>query len=1078
MIGARHALSRCFTGASLAVLTVGAWSSTHTAPADASACDPRAAEILEVAGVQGGLVVHLGCGDGKLTAQLAPSRAYLVQGLDVDAGNVAKAREHIRDLDRYGPVSVDCYDGKHLPYADDLANLLVVSDPGEATEQECLRILAPRGVMLTRAGGEWKKTVQPWPGELDEWTHFLHDASNNAVAQDARVGPPRRLRWVCGPLWSRSHEFNSSLCAMVSANGRVFYIVDEGLTSITTPSIPERWTLIARDAFNGVELWRLPVPKWGSQQWRSRALRSIPGTVPRRIVAQGDRVYVTLGYDAPVSVLDAATGKVLMTLNETENTEELRLAEGVLLVRQQGGPLTALDARTCKPLWQVQGKVRPMSLAAHDGKVFYQDGGSLVCVRLTGGQEIWRVKPDVPAMLLVAHGNRVVLMGKSELAAVSADNGEALWTQNARPGHSEVFVANGTLWHWEGERIAGRSLETGEVRQRLDTSDVFSPGHHLRCYQSKATERFLITPFRGVEFVSVTGGKNTQNDWVRGPCRYGIMPCNGLVYVPPHPCFCYPGVKLTGFNALAPKAKSVDSGEPLSSPERLQRGPAYDALAEAASAAPAASDDWPTYRHDPRRTGAAACQVPAEVAPRWRVEIGGRVTPPVIGGGRVFVAAKDRHTLHALSADDGEELWQFAAGARIDSPPTLDGPRVLFGCADGRVYCLRASDGALAWRFSAAPRDRRIVAFGQLESPWRVHGSLLVKDGVAYGTAGRSSYLDGGIRLFGLDAATGRLLHDTCVDTWSRTRVDAEGKPIVPAYHMEGARSDVLVCQDDFLYLGQCKFDLKLRAQDVPYVMPDPDEKVVAMDLKGQPFVAEDAEPRSDYEKHQRDWLERTQKGLLTELREEFGGINLGDRQIGLHVFSTAGFLDDTWFNRTFWMYGKTWPGFYIAHRASKTGQILVVGPERTYALVGYPSRNLQSPLFTPGERGYLLQADANDNEPVLDDRTRGTTKGWGFTRGQPPVWHAWIPIRVRGMVLAGENLYVAGPRDEVDPSDPLAAFEGRRGAVLRAVRSSDGKTLGETKLRSPPVFDGLAAASGGLFLCTEGGEVVCLSGR
>ena len=30
---------------------------------------------------------------------------------------------------------------------------------------------------------------------------------------------------------------------------------------------------------------------------------------------------------------------------------------------------------------------------------------------------------------------------------------------------------------------------------------------------------------------------------------------------------------------------------------------------------------------------------------------------------------------------------------------------VLFGSADGCVYCLRASDGAIVWRFRAAPRD-------------------------------------------------------------------------------------------------------------------------------------------------------------------------------------------------------------------------------------------------------------------------------------------------------------------------------------------------------------------------------------
>jgi hypothetical protein len=196
---------------------------------------------------------------------------------------------------------------------------------------------------------------------------------------------------------------------------------------------------------------------------------------------------------------------------------------------------------------------------------------------------------------------------------------------------------------------------------------------------------------------------------------------------------------------------------------------------------------------------------------------------------------------------------------------------------------------------------------------------------------------------------------------------------------------------------------------------------------------------------------------------------------MGRHVLTTGGFLDDSWFNRTFWMYADTWPGYYLAHRGAKTGHLLVVGPEKTYAVQAYPSRNLQSPLFTPGTRGYLLFADTNDHQPVLDHRTRGTTKGWGFTRGKPPVWHDWVPVRIRAMVLAGKRLFVAGPPDVVDPDDPMAAFEGRKGAVLHARSAADGKVLAERKLDAPPVFDGLIAAAGRLFMCTTNGRVVCL---
>ena len=248
--------------------------------------------------------------------------------------------------------------------------------------------------------------------------------------------------------------------------------------------------------------------------------------------------------------------------------------------------------------------------------------------------------------------------------------------------------------------------------------------------------------------------------------------------------------------------------------------------------------------------------------------------------------------------------------------------------------------------------------------------------------------------------------------------------------------------------------------------------RICTSELLGENFtiLIQPGEPRVDYLR-----IERTQKEYVKELREKYGGYNLGDRKFGRHVFATGGFLDDSWFNRTYWMNSETWPGFFLANRAPKTGQLLVAGPEKTYAVQAFPSRNMQSPLFTPGEKGYLLFADANDNEPILDDRTRETTKGWGFGRQAAPVWHQWTPIRIRSMVLTGKTLFVAGPPDVADPADPMAAFEGRKGGVLRAVSTTDGKTLHEIKLDSPPEFDAMIAADNHLYLSLRDGSVLSM---
>ena len=86
--------------------------------------------------------------------------------------------------------------------------------------------------------------------------------------------------------------------------------------------------------------------------------------------------------------------------------------------------------------------------------------------------------------------------------------------------------------------------------------------------------------------------------------------------------------------------------------------------------------------------------------------LGGKLTAPVVAGGRVFVASVDTHTVHALDGSSGRTVWSFTAGGRIDSPPTIYRGLVLFGAADGNVYALRAGDGKLVWRFRAAPQAR------------------------------------------------------------------------------------------------------------------------------------------------------------------------------------------------------------------------------------------------------------------------------------------------------------------------------------------------------------------------------------
>jgi len=1086
----RNGARTCGTLVGLAVLAA-------AATAQAGAQDAKS--ILEAASIRGGLVVHLGCGDGRLTAALRAGDAFLVHGLDTDAASIQRAREHIRSLRLRGAVSVDTFDGVHLPYVDNMVNLLVAEALGRVSEAEAMRVLAPGGVAIV-AG---RKQVKPRPADIDEWTHYLHDVGNNAVAQDTVVGPPRRLQWRCGPKWTRHHDRMSSFSAMVSAAGRIFYILDEGSTA--SIYLPSRWALIARDAFNGKRLWTRPIASWYT---RLKGLKDGPADAPRRLVASAGRVYATLGLHGPVTALDATTGTTIRNYPATKGAEEILLDEGVLFVLAgpgsigDGGRLTrpaekrtilALNADSGKTLWKAVDVVAANTMALDPEHLYYFNFVSKQAIALdrTTGRKLW-ASAELPAPArqtsffaskLVVHSG-VVLFASGEvsgmikstggatkpdtLTALDAATGKTLWTAEHPPsGYSSpenLFVIDGLVWcdtssngRLDGTVVA-YDLKTGKEKHKFPADQTNYWFHH-RCYSGRATANYIITSRTGAEFIDFRKRRWDLNHWTRGACLYGLMPCNGLLYTPPAPCICYAETMLHSFNAFAPKGEGRGQEGRVSSVEgrgeegvRLERGPAFGQTLDPRPSSPDPSADWPTYRHDPARSGFTKTSVPTALGPAWQADLGGRLSPLVVADGRLFVAAVDDHTVHALAADSGKRLWHFTAGGRVDSPPTCFAGRVLFGSADGSVYCLRASDGALVWRFRAAPEDRRIVSYEQIESLWPVHGTVMVHDGVAHFAAGRSLFVDGGMRFYRLDAATGKLLSMTALDD-RNPKTGNNVQELVKWLNMPVGRPDIVSTDGTRLYMRSQAFDLEGKRLAMGPTLSSP--------LEG-----------------------RAQGGE------------------GTHLFCPTGFLDDTWFHRTYWLYGRTWGsgwcGYFVAGKHAPAGRIMCVGDDHVYAFGRQPQYYRWT---TPME--YRLFAARKEWKPAPTARPadrRGAPKKKRRSRGQPgPVtnkanyaWSTSVPILVRAMALAGDTLLIAGPRDVLDErtlgkslaasrkliEQQEAAFLGKQVATLWAVSAADGQKAGECPLPAPPVFDGMAAAAGRLYVATTDGRILCLAGK
>ena len=1068
---------------------------SRQSPAE-TAADQPAKQILQTSNVKGGLVVHLGCGDGKLTAALRANDSYLVHGLDADAANVGKARTHIQSLGLCGKVAVERWTGDRLPYVDNLASLVVVSkDEGRVSREEILRVLAPGGVALTPEGrgqksevsGErvaiggrsWVRVVKPWPKDVDEWTHFLHDASGNAVAKDARVGPPRHMQWLAAPEWARYHHMLASISAVVSTDGRIFYIMDEGTAG--SMNVPARWFLVARDAFNGVFLWRRPISSWA---WYRRGFRSGPVQLPRTLVAKGNRVYAPLGLEAPMTALDAATGGTVMTYDGTERTEEVLLHEGVLLVvtgspraeqaerpvrrrRRKGEKkpktppfdnekaILAIRADTGEALWKWSegevGNLMPLTLAAAGKRVFFQDGKDVLCLNLDTGAQVWRSAPAQAGKgkrprgpgwsvaTLVVQGEVVLWADGGRLSALSAETGKQLWECKSSPGFKspvDVFVAGGLVW--TGPQFsAGRDLHTGEIKKSNTTvGDLWTAGHHHRCYREKATERYIMTGKRGIEFLDLVSSNHSRNNWIRGVCQYGVMPCNGLVYAPSHACGCYMEAKLYGFWALAAGGqRSEVRGQ--KSEVGLERGPAYGQIADRKSQIQNPVE-WPTYRHDALRSGSTVADVPARLGGAWQADVGGRLSAPVVAGGIAVVSSVDEHRVVALDVQSGKVRWAFTTGGRVDSPPTLYRGLALFGCADGWVYCLRASDGEEVWRFRAAPEERRTVALDRVESVWPVHGSVLVQDGVAYVAAGRSSYLDEGIFLYGLDPQTGKVLSTARVRSQHPKLGDglrgeggaevapqriaqntADSKSLLApdksdSFSMAGgATTDVLVSDGTSIYLRQVKFDRKL-------------------------------------------------------VRQPAGG---------RHLLSTSRLLDDSENHRSHWVLGtgdfSRIPVAYswIANPGGvRWGTRLAV----PYGLMlAFDSQNVWR-IRRRG--GYVIYADPNkpfssDEEPLPDFRKPSEKEKAPTSR-----WSVSLAMRPRAMLRAGEFLFVGGMPNATNQEELPQVFEGRRGGLLCVVSMKDTRGVAEYKLPSPPVWDGMAAAKGRLYIGMMNGQLACMA--
>jgi len=395
-----------------------------------------------------------------------------------------------------------------------------------------------------------------------------------------------------------------------------------------------------------------------------------------------------------------------------------------------------------------------------------------------------------------------------------------------------------------------------------------------------------------------------------------------------------------------------------------------------------------------------------------------RLTQAVVACGRVYVASIDAHPLPALDAEDGKGLWSYTAGGRIDSAPTFYRGYIIFGCADGWIYSLNSSDGKLAWRLRAAPQERLAGVLGQLESVWPVHGAVQLQNEMLYAAAGRNSYLDGGMVLYRLDPLTGEELSRTPVyDIDPETDIQTGGER---KFDMKGVKTDVISGDGEMVYMKH---------------------KVFTRD--GQP-----------------------------------------SGQGKPHLMSAAGILGEQWFVRSFWLIstnvGVGWGGWADAAAFVPSGRILCFDESHVW---GYGRVTISSAATGHKADAYHLFCNAlSDAEPIEQGKSKKKSRFSG--PATKVLWSDTNSLTVRAMVKVGNSLIVAGPPDPgrkdsnilqfCNEPEALAGFMGKKGVFLRVVSATDGKQVSECKLDAMPVFDGMSAADGRIFISLKNGTFEC----
>jgi len=212
------------------------------------------------------------------------------------------------------------------------------------------------------------------------------------------------------------------------------------------------------------------------------------------------------------------------------------------------------------------------------------------------------------------------------------------------------------------------------------------------------------------------------------------------------------------------------------------------------------AEDWPTYRHDNRRSGVSQEQLPAQLTEAWTYK---SPAPPqtawsgpakwdafsgnkdlqsmrnfdpaffvTTAGQDVYFGSSVDNAVHCIDAQTGKERWVFFTDSAVRFPPTAENGKLYFGSDDGFAYCIDAKTADEIWRHRPLVDKRHTPSNGKLISLWPCRTGVLVQGKRAYFAASmlpwEASYL------CAVDALTGKPEGAGCFEA-RQTKVTLQG---------------------------------------------------------------------------------------------------------------------------------------------------------------------------------------------------------------------------------------------------------------------------------------------------------------